>query len=199
MNHSGSQNQRDKNIGGTKGLASVSLNLKVYFAHCLQILTAVKGAKKMDLQAEDLAFDSGITCDMCSESVKYGEDYVAHLNIVHNIQKNFNFFLKKAREGDDFDIHKNLEAIKGEQKREADVIRKNFRGLSQKRVHQLPQRTIINSNSRLRRHLNHRSLNAYKQRKARRRKTILSLPLYLLTKKDVGKISVFSPAQTRHS
>ena len=69
------------------------------------------------LQVEDLAFDSEIICDMCSGSVNYGEDYVAHLSIVHNIQKNFNFFLKKAREGDDFDIHKNLEAIKGGQKR----------------------------------------------------------------------------------
>jgi len=67
----------------------------------------------MGLQAEDLAFDSGITCDMCSESVNYGEDYIAHLSIVHNIDKNFNFFLNKAREA---------EAIKGGQKRKADVI-----------------------------------------------------------------------------
>jgi len=65
----------------------------------------------MGLQAEDLAFDSGITCDMCSESVNYGEDYVTHLSIVHNINKNFNFFLNKARD-----------SIKGGQKRKADVI-----------------------------------------------------------------------------
>ena len=65
----------------------------------------------MGLQAEDLAFDSGITCDMCSESVNYGEDYVTHLSIGHNIYKNFNFFLNKARD-----------SIKGGQKRKADVI-----------------------------------------------------------------------------
>jgi len=65
----------------------------------------------MGLQAEDLAFDSGITCDMCSESVNYGEDYVTHLSIVHNINKNFNFFLNKARD-----------SIKGGHKRKADVI-----------------------------------------------------------------------------
>ena len=138
------------------------------------------------LQVDDLAFDSEIMCDMCSVSVNYGEDYVAHLNIVHNINKHYNFFLDKAKE-----------AMKGGQKREVDIVKKNFRGLSPKRVHQLPQRTIINSNSRLRQHLNHRSLNAHKQRKARRRKTILSLPLYLLTRKDVGKIPIFSQAQVR--
>merc|ERR1719154_639910 len=48
---------------------------------------------------------------MCSESVNYGEDYVTHLSIVHNINKNFNFFLNKARD-----------SIKGGQKRKADVI-----------------------------------------------------------------------------
>ena len=65
----------------------------------------------MGLQAEDLAFDSGLQCDMCSESVNYGEDYIAHLKIVHSINKNFNFFLNKAKE-----------TIKGGQKRKADVI-----------------------------------------------------------------------------
>lgn len=48
---------------------------------------------------------------MCNEAVNYGDDYVAHLRIVHNINKNFNFFLNKARE-----------AIKGGIKRKADVI-----------------------------------------------------------------------------
>ena len=66
----------------------------------------------MSLQAEDLVFDSDITCDMCQESVNYGEDYIAHLSIVHKINKNFNFFLNKAREA---------EAIKGGQKRKADA------------------------------------------------------------------------------
>ena len=65
----------------------------------------------MGLQAEDLAFDSGLQCDMCSESVNYGEDYIAHLKIVHSINKNFNFFLNKAKE-----------TIKGGKKRKADVI-----------------------------------------------------------------------------
>ena len=101
------------------------------------------------MQAEDLAFDSEIMCDMCSESVNYGADYVAHLNIVHNINKNYDFFLNMAKEvmktGQRKEAMKAMkasfkEAMKGEQKREADVIRKNFRGLSPKRVHQLPQK-----------------------------------------------------------
>ena len=49
-----------------------------------------------EVSAEDLAFDSGITCDMCNEAVNYGDDYEAHLRIVHNINKNFNFFFNKA-------------------------------------------------------------------------------------------------------
>ena len=65
----------------------------------------------MGLLAEDLAFDSGLQCEMCSETVNYGDDYVTHLKIVHNIHKNFSFFLNKAKE-----------SIKGGNKRKADVI-----------------------------------------------------------------------------
>jgi len=52
-----------------------------------------------------------LTCEMCAESISYGDDYVAHLQIVHNIVKNYNFFLQKANE-----------QLKGGQKRKADVI-----------------------------------------------------------------------------
>jgi len=52
-----------------------------------------------------------LTCEMCSESISYGDDYVSHLQVVHNIVKNYNFFLQKANE-----------QLKGGQKRKADVI-----------------------------------------------------------------------------
>ena len=95
------------------------LLIKIYFINFIsEAIKPVERAtifrtehQKMGLQAEDLAFDSGLQCDMCSESVNYGEDYIAHLKIVHSINKNFNFFLNKAKE-----------TIKGGQKRKADVI-----------------------------------------------------------------------------
>ena len=52
-----------------------------------------------------------LTCDMCSQSVQYGDDYVSHLQIVHGITKNFGFFLQKS-----------LQNIKGARKRKAECI-----------------------------------------------------------------------------
>jgi len=44
--------------------------------------------------------DSGLQCDMCSASVIYGEDYIAHLKIVHSINKNFNFKVASPAKSD---------------------------------------------------------------------------------------------------
>ena len=61
--------------------------------------------------AESLAMDCQLNCDMCDALVNYGDDYVTHLQIVHGITKNYNFFLNKA-----------LQNIKGTAKRKAECI-----------------------------------------------------------------------------
>jgi len=60
---------------------------------------------------ESLAMDCEMKCDMCKESVNYGDDYRAHLQFAHSVTNNFPFFMKKA-----------LEKIKGEKRKEADVV-----------------------------------------------------------------------------
>jgi len=60
---------------------------------------------------ESLAMDCEMKCDMCKESVNYGDDYRAHLQIAHSVTNNFPFFMRKA-----------LEKIKGEKRKEADVV-----------------------------------------------------------------------------
>jgi len=55
---------------------------------------------------ESFSMDCDLKCDMCSESVNYGDDYIAHLRIVHQINKNIPFFLEKA-----------LATIKGEKRK----------------------------------------------------------------------------------
>ena len=46
------------------------------------------------------ATDSGLQCDMCSTSVIDGEDYIAHLDIVHSLNKNFNFKVASPAKSD---------------------------------------------------------------------------------------------------
>eukprot|EP00092_Neocalanus_flemingeri_P021901 GFUD01023758.1.p1 GENE.GFUD01023758.1~~GFUD01023758.1.p1 ORF type:complete len:136 (+),score=50.83 GFUD01023758.1:64-471(+) len=53
---------------------------------------------------ESLSLDCGLKCDMCNESVNYGDDYIAHLQFAHQIVKNIPFFMDKA-----------LKTIKGDQ------------------------------------------------------------------------------------
>jgi len=60
---------------------------------------------------ESLAMDCEMKCDMCKKSVNYGDDYRAHLQIAHSVTNNFPFFMRKA-----------LEKIKGEKRKEADVV-----------------------------------------------------------------------------
>jgi len=60
---------------------------------------------------ESLAMDCEMKCDMCKESVNYGDDYRAHLQFAHSVTNNFPFFMRKA-----------LEKIKGEKRKEADVV-----------------------------------------------------------------------------
>jgi len=61
---------------------------------------------------ESFSMDCDLKCDMCSESVNYGDDYIAHLRIVHQINKNIPFFLEKA-----------LATIKGEKRgKVSDVV-----------------------------------------------------------------------------
>jgi len=50
-------------------------------------------------------------CDMCSESVNYGDDYQTHLQFAHNVTHNFHFFWQKAQE-----------KIKGETRKAADIV-----------------------------------------------------------------------------
>ena len=65
----------------------------------------------MGLQSDDLAPDSWLQCELCHETVNYGDAYVTHLKIVHNIHKNYSFFLSKAKD-----------SIKGGIKRKGDII-----------------------------------------------------------------------------
>eukprot|EP00092_Neocalanus_flemingeri_P007178 GFUD01007756.1.p1 GENE.GFUD01007756.1~~GFUD01007756.1.p1 ORF type:complete len:347 (+),score=127.83 GFUD01007756.1:63-1103(+) len=58
---------------------------------------------------ESLSMDCGLKCDMCNESVNYGDDYIAHLQFAHQIVKNIPFFMDKA-----------LKTIKGEKRKIAD-------------------------------------------------------------------------------
>ena len=51
----------------------------------------------MPISAESLAFDCELECDMCGQSVNLGDDYLAHLKIVHSIKKNFAFFEQRAQ------------------------------------------------------------------------------------------------------
>ena len=51
----------------------------------------------MPISAESLAFDCELECDMCGQSVNLGDDYLAHLKIVHGIKKNFAFFEQRAQ------------------------------------------------------------------------------------------------------
>ena len=64
----------------------------------------------MPISAESLAFDCELECDMCGQSVNLGDDYLAHLKIVHGIKKNFAFFEQRA-----------LNKVKAD-KRKADLI-----------------------------------------------------------------------------
>jgi len=61
---------------------------------------------------ESLAMDCEMKCAMCEEFVNYGDDYRAHLQIVHSIRSS----------GIPFLMGKALEEIKGEKRKEADVI-----------------------------------------------------------------------------
>ena len=39
-----------------------------------------------------------IKCFSCNELVNFGDDYEAHLQVVHNVIKNFSFYMSKALE-----------------------------------------------------------------------------------------------------
>jgi len=60
---------------------------------------------------ESLSMDCGLKCDMCKESVNYGDDYIAHLQFAHSVTQNIPFFMNKA-----------LAKIKGEKRKIADVV-----------------------------------------------------------------------------
>ena len=49
----------------------------------------------MPISAESL--DCELECSMCGQSVNLGDDYLAHLKIVHGIKKNFAFFEQRAQ------------------------------------------------------------------------------------------------------
>ena len=65
----------------------------------------------MSPASDSLAIDCDLKCDMCKESVNYGDDYVAHLQFAHSVTQNIPFFMKKA-----------LDQIKGEKKRKIDAV-----------------------------------------------------------------------------
>ena len=60
---------------------------------------------------EYLSMDCGLKCDMCKESVNYGDDYIAHLQFAHSVTQNIPFFMNKA-----------LAKIKGEKRKIADFV-----------------------------------------------------------------------------
>jgi len=65
----------------------------------------------MSPASDSLAMDCDLKCDMCKESVNYGDDYVAHLQFAHSVTQNIPFFMNKA-----------LDQIKGEKKRKIDAV-----------------------------------------------------------------------------
>ena len=50
-------------------------------------------------------------CDMCKESVNYGDDYRTHLQFAHSVTNNFPFFMNKA-----------LEKLKLEARKTTDIV-----------------------------------------------------------------------------
>jgi len=60
---------------------------------------------------ESLSMDCGLKCEMCSAAVNYGDDYVAHLALAHQITKSIPYFMDKA-----------LAAVKGEKRKAAEVF-----------------------------------------------------------------------------
>ena len=60
---------------------------------------------------ESLSMDCGLKCDMCKESVNYGDDYIAQIQFAHSVTQNIPFFMNKA-----------LAKIKGEKRKIADVV-----------------------------------------------------------------------------
>ena len=51
----------------------------------------------MPISEKSIDFDCELECDMCEQSVNLGDDYLAHLKIVHGIKKNFEFFEQRAQ------------------------------------------------------------------------------------------------------
>jgi len=60
---------------------------------------------------ESLAMNCEMKCDMCKESVNYGDDYRTHLQFAHSVTNNFPFFMNKA-----------LEKLKLETRKAADIV-----------------------------------------------------------------------------
>merc|ERR1719187_809202 len=46
---------------------------------------------------ESLAMDCDLKCELCQESVNYGDDYIGHLQFAHSVVQNFSVFLDNAR------------------------------------------------------------------------------------------------------
>ena len=60
---------------------------------------------------ESLAMNCEMKCDMCKESVNYGDDYRTHLQFAHSVTNNFPFFMNKA-----------LEKLKLETRKTTDIV-----------------------------------------------------------------------------
>jgi len=60
---------------------------------------------------ESLAMNCEMKCDMCKESVNYGDDYRTHLQFAHSVTNNFPFFMNKA-----------LEKLKLETRKAVDIV-----------------------------------------------------------------------------
>ena len=48
--------------------------------------------------ADRFSMTDDIKCFSCNELVNFGDDYEAHLQVVHNVSKNFTFYMSKALE-----------------------------------------------------------------------------------------------------
>ena len=48
--------------------------------------------------ADRFSMTDDIKCFSCNELVNFGDDYEAHLQVVHNVTKNFSFYMSKALE-----------------------------------------------------------------------------------------------------
>ena len=67
--------------------------------YCSPEATATPSSPSSTTMVDDrFSMTDDIKCFSCNELVNFGDDYEAHLQVVHNVIKNFSFYMSKALE-----------------------------------------------------------------------------------------------------